>query len=138
VELERSKVIPAPAERVFEIASDVERMASWLPTTQRVRADGPDHVHVEGETGRGHYESEGLFRARPEQLRLEWGSEQTGEYAGWLQVAHQGDGSSSEVVIHLSFLEDLDEEYRAGDPESLDSGLGESLDRLAEQVAAGS
>ncbi|RZS89855.1 polyketide cyclase/dehydrase/lipid transport protein [Motilibacter rhizosphaerae] len=137
MEFERSKVVAAPAERVFDVVSDVERMPSWLPTTERAAADGADHVHVEGERGSQPYEGDGLFRAQRDQLRLEWGSDRTGEYAGWLQIHHQAQDDRSEVVIHLSFFEELDERYRASRAQAVEAELEEALDTLAEQVAAG-
>lgn len=135
MELERSKIVQGPAERVFAIASDVQHMTKWLPTTERVETDGPNHIHLEGERANAHYEGQGLLRARPEQLRLEWGSDRTGDYAGWLQVEHQGATDTSEVVLHLSFFDELDKTYRAGHGDAVAAELEEALERLAQLVA---
>ena len=73
---------------------------------------------------------------RPEQLRLEWGSENSPDYAGWLQVEHAEPGHSS-VVMHLSFLGDQPETRSHGDAAGQVRGwLDDALGRL-ERVVAG-
>ena len=134
MEFESTKVMPVPAEQVFEVASDVSRMSTWLPSTERVEETSPNVLHVEGERSAGHYENDGLYRARPEQLRLEWGSRDTGGYAGWLQVHHSGD--QSDVTIHLSFFEELDREYRGPRAEHAEQELEQALERLAGLVGS--
>jgi uncharacterized protein YndB with AHSA1/START domain len=134
MEFEHSRVLPASAEQVFGVVSDVGRMSRWLPTTSRVEEDSPNHLHVEGERSSQHYEGDGVFNVSEDQLRVEWGSDRTGEYAGWLQVHHQADPDSSEVVLHLSFFDELDEEYRAGRASAVDAEMTDALERLEEQV----
>jgi hypothetical protein len=70
-----------------------------------------------------------LFRARRDQMRLEWGTRDQGSYAGWLQVAGIGSGGS-EVTVHLSFF---DEGHDPGEP-AVREALDGSLLRLEEQV----
>ncbi|MGV9539581.1 SRPBCC family protein, partial [Streptosporangium sandarakinum] len=107
-EYERSRTMPATAEIVFDEVSDLGRLDDWLPRELHVRAEEPPAVTVhEDDTGQ---DSRGLFRAVPEQLRLEWGTRDDASYSGWLQVADSGAGGS-EVTIHLSFF---DEEPRRG------------------------
>lgn len=89
-EFEVERPMPLPAETVFAVASDVAHMAEWLPMT--VEPAGPNRLHVEGETRSGRYSASGLFGVRPEQRRVEWGSEDSDDYAGWLQVFEAGDG----------------------------------------------
>lgn len=60
-----------------------------------VEPAGPNQVHVEGESGSGRYSATGLIGVRPEQRRVEWGSQDSDDYAGWLQVAAAGDGEAS-------------------------------------------
>lgn len=110
-EFEVERGMPADAETVFAVATDVGRMSRWLP---------------------GNVEPEGTWSAEPGQLRLEWGR---GEYAGWLQVSHADPGSA--VVLHLSFGPGLPE-ARAdrAEAERLTGELRHSLDRLAVEVDA--
>jgi uncharacterized protein YndB with AHSA1/START domain len=127
-EYERSRTMPAPSEIAFQVASEVETMDRWLPTMTQVSEAEPEVLHVEGDVGGRHYEAEGLYAARPEQLRMEWGSRDTDDYSGWLQVADSGAGAS-EATMHLSF--------RGADRPSADEvekGLEAALERLAEQV----
>ncbi|GAB2465842.1 SRPBCC family protein [Streptosporangium sandarakinum] len=126
-EYERSRTMPATAEIVFDEVSDLGRLDDWLPRELHVRAEEPPAVTVhEDDTGQ---DSRGLFRAVPEQLRLEWGTRDDASYSGWLQVADSGAGGS-EVTIHLSFF---DEEH-APPAEEVHRSLDESLERLATQV----
>jgi hypothetical protein len=134
MEYEESRGMPADAEIVFDIMADVSTMASWLPTTMDVETAGPDRIHIEGDAGDRHYSTDGLFRARKEQLRIEWGSEGP-DYAGWAQVYHGGAGSS-EVNLHLSFFGDQPQSHRGRSADEVRKEMQEALARLEEQVAA--
>src|SRR5215207_1717562 len=132
MEFEESRGMPAEAEIVFDVLCNLDTMERWLPTAMQVESAGPDRVHVEGEEGDRHYDAEGLFRARPDQLRIEWGSEGP-DYAGWAQVYHSGAGSS-EVNLHLSFFGDQPQAHEGADAEQMRQGMREALDRLEEEV----
>ncbi len=125
--------MPAPADVVFDIMSDINAMQRWLPTTMEVADAGPDRVHVEGDTGGHHYATNGLFRAEKDQLRMEWGSEGP-DYAGWAQVYHEGD-DASEVNLHLSFFGKQPEAHRGAAADRTRAGMQEALERLAGEVA---
>lgn len=125
--------MPAEAEVVFDVMADVNRMEEWLPTTVDVEEAGPDLVHVSGEAGGRTYDSEGLFRAQPDQLRIEWGSHGP-DYAGWAQVYHGGAGSS-EVNLHLSFLGDQAQANGGDAAEKTRQEMREALERLEQLVA---
>lgn len=132
-EYEASRGMPAEAEIVFDVAADVERMERWLPTTVAVRSAGPDVVRVAGDSDGRHYEAEGLFRAEKDQLRLEWGSRDTGDYAGWLQIYH-GAAGSSEANLHLSFFAHQKQAHPGAEADALRAEMDEALRRLAEEV----
>lgn len=125
--------MPADAETVFGVLSDVDTMERWLPTAMQVEPAGPGKVHVEGGGDGFRYDTEGLFRARPEQLRIEWGSEGP-DYAGWAQVYHSGAGAS-EVNLHLSFFGDQPQAHRGAAAEQMHHGMREALERLEEEVS---
>jgi hypothetical protein len=130
-EYEVSRGMPAVSEVVFSTMADVERLESWLPPLIDVEPSGPDAAHVESEVG-GHHEAEGLFRASPDQLRVEWAHRGTDDYAGWLQVADSGAGSS-EVTLHLSFADDgAPARHASGQP--VEQWMRDALDQLADQV----
>ncbi|MFG3550691.1 SRPBCC family protein [Streptomyces sp. NPDC047725] len=126
-EYERSRTMPAQPEQVFDRASDVGRLDTWLPGELHVEIDEPPAVTVhEDHTDQ---DTPALLSARPEQMRLEWGTRDRGAYAGWLQVAGLDEGTS-EVTVHLSFF---DEAHDPGERAVADA-LDASLRRLEEQV----
>ncbi|MCW2870992.1 SRPBCC family protein [Actinacidiphila oryziradicis] len=126
-EFERSKTFPALPELVFDQVGEVALADRWLPHELHVRPEEPPAVTVHED--RSGEDAAGLFRAEPEQLRVEWGTRDDGRYAGWLQVAGTGSGAS-EVTVHLSFFD----ENHAPSEEIVNEALDESLDRLDEQV----
>jgi uncharacterized protein YndB with AHSA1/START domain len=135
VEIEQAKRMPAPAEAVFDVVSDVSRLHDWLPTVESAQEEGPDLVHVAGDRGGHHYDADSLFRAERDQLRVEWGTRGQGDYAGWLQIYSHDDGTS-EVNIHLSFFDELDHAVRGRRADEVEAELDAALDRLATQVSA--
>ncbi|GGV27029.1 hypothetical protein GCM10010277_08350 [Streptomyces longisporoflavus] len=119
--------MPALPEHVFDQAAEVDQMDAWLPQNLHVDAGDPPAVSVHED--RTEQDVSALLRARPEQLRLEWGTREQGDYTGWLQVAGLDEGTS-EVTVHLSFFEG------AHDPgeQAVHTALDRSLQRLEEQV----
>ncbi|MEU4836383.1 SRPBCC family protein [Streptosporangium sp. NPDC023615] len=127
-EYERSLRIAAPPEVVFDRAEDLDGLDDWLPRDLHVHAgDRPPAVTVHEDAT--DTDARALLRAERDQLRMEWGTRDTGRYAGWLQVAGIGE-EESEVTIHLSFF---DPEH-APPAEAVDRALGDSLEKLAGQV----
>lgn len=98
-EFEAERGMPAEADAVFAVVSDLDRLPEWLPEPVDVRSTGDGAVHAE--VDRRGVQADGTVQVRKEQLRVEWGH--APEYAGWLQVEHAAPGRSS-VVLHLSFL----------------------------------
>ncbi|MDL5205664.1 SRPBCC family protein [Streptomyces sp. ALI-76-A] len=126
-EYERSRTMPARPEQIFDQAAHVDQLDEWLPGTLHVRAGDPPAVTVHED--RHGEDTRALLQARPEQLRLEWGTRDQGSYAGWLQVAGL-DSGASEVTVHLSFFDAGHDPGRQAVHDALDS----SLRRLEEQV----
>ncbi|MFF8449708.1 SRPBCC family protein [Streptomyces leeuwenhoekii] len=126
-EYERSRTMPAQPEQVFDQAANVDQMETWLPDALHVHVEDPPAVTVHED--RTDQDTSALLRARPEQMRIEWGTREQGSYTGWLQVAGVGSGAS-EVTVHLSFFDDS---HDPGRQEVLDA-LDSSLSRLEEQV----
>jgi uncharacterized protein YndB with AHSA1/START domain len=127
-EFEAERGMPATAEQVFAVVSDLDRLPEWLPAPVDVRPTGDGSVHADvPERG---VDAEGTVSVRPEQLRVEWAH--APEYAGWLQVEH-AEGAHSTVLLHLSFLGDQPETHGgtpAGDVRRwLDDALA-SLERV--------
>jgi len=130
-EFEAERGMPAGADAVFVVVSDLDRLPEWLPEPVDVRFTGEGEVHADV-ADRG-VQANGTVAVRPEQLRVEWGH--APEYAGWLQVVHAAPGRSS-VVLHLSFLGDQPETRKHGSagPE-LEAWMKDCLTRLEKLVA---
>ncbi|MER6346297.1 SRPBCC family protein [Streptomyces sp. NPDC001595] len=126
-EYERSRTMSAQPEQVFDQAADVGQLDTWLPDELHVRPQALPAVTVHED--RTDEDTSALFRARPEQMRLEWGTREQGSYTGWLQVAGIGSGAS-EVTVHLSFFEDSHDPGEQAVRDALDG----SLRRLEERV----
>ncbi|MFC7894421.1 SRPBCC family protein [Streptomyces sp. NPDC057381] len=126
-EYERSRTMPAQPEQVFDQAANVGQLDTWLPRDLHVEPEEPPAVTVHED--RTDQDTSALLSARPEQMRLEWGTRDQGSYAGWLQVAGLDTGAS-EVTVHLSFF---DEDHDPGQP-AVAEALDGSLRRLEEQV----
>ena len=126
--------MPADAETVFAIVGDRAGGPVGRPAPRGGRPTGDGEVHADVESRNVH--ADGLVGVRPEQLRVEWGSEDSPDYAGWLQVQHAEEGHSS-VTMHLSFLGDQPETRRHGHAaDEVREWLDDALARL-ERVVAG-
>lgn len=137
-EFEAERRMPAEAEAVFAVVGDLDRLSEWMPAPVGIRptGDGGDASTVHADVDARDVHADGLVGVRPEQLRVEWGSESSPDYAGWLQVQHAEPGHSS-VTLHLSFLGDQPETRRHGHAaDEVREWLDESLARL-ERVVAG-
>lgn len=126
-EYERCRVMPALPEHVFDQAANVDQMDQWLPGELHVHAEELPAVTVREEGGQA--ETAAHFKARREQMRLEWGTRGDGGYAGWLQVAGL-DGGPSEVSVHLSFFAG---QHDPGE-QAVNGALDRSLERLEDRV----
>ncbi|MEV5750679.1 SRPBCC family protein [Actinoallomurus sp. NPDC052308] len=124
-EYERSRAFAAPAELVFDEAADPQTMDEWMPQEVHLEAADLPEVTVE----HGSERERALMRTERDQLRVEWGTRDTDEYAGWLQVTGI-EPDRSEAVVHLSFFD----EQHAPPRSRVEQELTESLDRLTEKV----
>ncbi|NUP04132.1 MAG: hypothetical protein HOV96_12700 [Nonomuraea sp.] len=131
-EFEATRGMPADSVIVFGVASDVDLMDRWLPRGLWVHDSGAGTVEAGGDLVHDGERHQGLFRAREDQLRVEWGGRDHPGYAGWLQVADSASGTS-EVTVHISLLDEPDSGARAEEVRGL---LDQSLDLLAEEVAS--
>lgn len=133
-EFEAERPIPADPQTVFATVADLELLPQWLPGPIAVTATDDGRLHAE--VGRRGVDAIGLVRARPAQLRLEWGSEDTPDYAGWLQVMHADPGRCS-VTLHLSFLGHQPETHGDGAADEVRRWLDDGLTRLERLVIGG-
>lgn len=126
IDVEASRRFDHPAERVWNLVSDPERLAEWVPTAAQARPAGPERVHLQGESHGHPYNLDARLTADPSTRRLEW-SDTNGSYRGWLQVVAAEDGSS--VDLHIAIPEDR---LAASDDQvaEIRHGIDETFDRL--------
>lgn len=129
-EFERERAMPAPADRVFAVAGDVDLLDRWLPEGIHVEPSGPNAAHVDV----GGTEQEATVGVQTDQRRLEWGLRGRADYTGWLQVM-AADGDRSSVVLHLSFHGDQPQNHGGAAAEEVGARLDDALDRLADLVS---
>ena len=105
-EYERSIIINADPQTIFDFVSDVRNLPRYLPTTHNAEPQGEGRVRVQGEAEGHAYDSDGKFRADPENFSLQWGSDGERQYKGWLEI--DGDDGGSQVTVHLTFGQEGD------------------------------
>ncbi|CCB72773.1 conserved protein of unknown function [Streptantibioticus cattleyicolor NRRL 8057 = DSM 46488] len=127
VDYQATRTIDARPERVFAEASDPRTLDHWLPRGVHVESARLPEVTVSH--GEPAERDRALMRTEDDRLRVEWGTRDSSEYAGWLQVA-AGAAGSSEVTVHLTFRDP----GHAPPGGQVEAALGQSLDRLADQV----
>ena len=130
-EYQQSATVKVPADRVFQLVSDVQNLPKYLPTLQRADPEGQGRVHLEGNAYGHHYEGSGSMRVDQASRRMEWGSDEGITYRGWLQVKEAG-ASSSEVTIHLSFSDapPMTKVAPAGGPDPIQQALEQTLQAI--------
>ncbi|GGP78343.1 hypothetical protein GCM10010185_60100 [Saccharothrix coeruleofusca] len=119
----RSLSMPADAENLFEIITDLENLSAWLPRGLEVERYGPNLVRL----WLPHGAVERHIAIDWENLRVVWGSDATPSYRGRVQVLRIGPHRSAVTadVVGASGI---------ADPR-VDSWLDQALHALAEVVA---
>jgi hypothetical protein len=132
-EYERSRLVQASPDDVFEFVSNPNNLATFLPTVDTVEPQAEGRVEVHGEVRGRSYEDEGWFRVDEARRRIEWGADER-TYSGWLSVA--ADDAGAQVVAHLSFAPYVTPSGRPimgepeTDPDSIEQSLEAALDSL--------
>lgn len=132
-EFERERAMPAPAEEVFGIAADVDRLNRWLPGDITVHPSEPAGLNVDVHDPDGDREEPGVLAESRDQLRLEWGHRGSPDYSGWLQVSSAEQGRSY-ATLHLSFHGDQPANHGGDAAHGVEQRLDEALANLAELV----
>jgi uncharacterized protein YndB with AHSA1/START domain len=109
---EHSGKIDAPADEVFQYLSDVRNLPHYFPEMTHAEPEGRDRRHdatavdVEGDVGGTRHESHGWFKVDPDHRRIEWGSQDTEDYHGWMTVEEQGKASSLTLNLTGPHIDD--------------------------------
>ena len=93
--------IKATPEQVFRFLSSVGNVPEFLPHIKEARLDKESHVFAVGEISGRRYEFDGYFRVTPENRHIDWGSDGTPPYRGWLEVREAGDAARLEVHLFM-------------------------------------
>ncbi len=100
-EHEKTITVHVPPERAFRYLSSVSNLPSFVPHVESVREDENDHIFGVANLDGRRYEMSGFFRADEANCRLDWESDGTPGYRGWLQIEPAG-RDESRVTVHLS------------------------------------
>ena len=100
-EHERTITVNARAEDAFRYLSSVSNLPEFVPHLRRIEEDETDHVRGTVDFGEGNrHDVSGFFRADRANLRLDWESDGTPGYRGWLQIAPAGE--RAQITVHIS------------------------------------
>ena len=103
-EYQRTMVVEAQADEVFEFVSDINNIPKYLPTVHRATLQAGDRIRVQGEVRGKPYDDDGYFRIDRASRRLEWGSDGENQYRGSMQVEEGVEEVfTSRVTVQLSF-----------------------------------
>ena len=100
-EHEKSITVGVPAANAFRYLSSLSNLPSFFPQIRAIREDEPDHIVGTAEMSGRQYEMSGFFRADEANRRLDWESDGTPGYRGWLSIAEAGTDASL-ITVHLS------------------------------------
>jgi hypothetical protein len=132
---ERSIVVQAHPDKIFDFVSKVENVPQYLPTVQKAELQSGDRIRVRGEVAGHTYDNDGYFRADKEARRLEWGSDGEKRYSGWLQVEQMEDPSTAKVIAHIAFAMSDEQQQKfaqpSGDP---DAAFNEGIDKALQSI----
>ncbi|MFD5830925.1 SRPBCC family protein [Lentzea sp. NPDC060358] len=124
----RSRSMPADAEAVFDIVSDLDNATTWLPDSVEVELSGPHLIRLWLPALHAEVGVERQIRIDWERLRITWGSETTTSCSGTLQVLRLAEDRSA-VSVRIT-----------GPPgssaASVDAWLESALDALEAVVSA--
>jgi hypothetical protein len=90
-EHERSTRVNVPAEAAFRVVSSLDSIPQFVPHIKEIREDHADEIFGVAEVDGRRWEFSGFFRVSPETRRIDWGSDGTPGYRGWMEMSSVGD-----------------------------------------------
>jgi uncharacterized membrane protein len=100
-EHERTITARVPAENAFRYLSSVSNLPSFFSQIREIHEEEDDHVWGVAEMDGRRYEMSGFFRVDEANHRLDWESDGTPGYRGWLTVEPAGP-EQAKVTVHLA------------------------------------
>lgn len=122
-----STTVDVPPAALFDYLSEVSNLPHYFTRmTSAQRGDGQE-VHTTAKMPDGkEVEGDAWFTVDNQAQRIEWGSEGPNDYHGYVDVTPSGDGSSVEVHLHTTRVEDGDSQ--------VDDGIRETLTNIKQQA----
>jgi uncharacterized membrane protein len=109
-EHERTIDLQTAPEETFRYLSSLDNLPRFLPHISEIRLEEDSHVVAFADIDGKRYEMNGFFRPSPSERRIDWGSDGTPEYRGWLRVDSGATTHSSRLVVHISMRSAASEE----------------------------
>jgi len=101
-EHERTFTVNAPQDETYRYLSSVDNLPDFVPHLESLREEEDEHVFGVANFGEGRrVEVSGFFRAYPAECRLDWESDGTPGYRGWLTIDPDGK-ERSRVTVHIA------------------------------------
>lgn len=136
-EHERTITVDASPQETFRFLSSVSNLPDFVPYLQSLRQEENDHVFGVSDFGEGRRrEVSGFFRPDEANMRLDWESDGTPGYRGWLQIGPEG-ANRSRITVHIS-MPSAAAETPPAEPglagERIERGLDSSLKAIREAI----
>src|SRR5689334_6400185 len=101
-EHERAITVDVPTEVAFRYLSSVSNLTDFVPHLRNIMEEEDNHVFGVVDFGEGRRrEVSGFFRTDEANLRLDWESDGTPGYRGWLTIQPEGQ-DRSRITVHIS------------------------------------
>ncbi len=98
---ERTFTVKVPPEEAWRYLSSVSNLPDYVPYLESMREDEPGHVFGIADYGEGRRtEVSGFFRSDEIHHRLDWESDGTPDYRGWLEIEPEG-RQQSRIMVHI-------------------------------------
>lgn len=131
----RSVVVHAPANDTFDFLSSVSSIPTYLPFIRNIEEDTDNHVFGVADMGGNRYEVSGFMRTDPAAHRIDWESDGTPGYRGWLQVSDERDDSRITVQLEVdSATSEAPPPHPGLVGDRIERELDQVLDRIRSQV----
>jgi uncharacterized protein YndB with AHSA1/START domain len=101
-DFESSVTVRVSPEEAFRFLADPGNLPRYVATMVLARPEQGERLRVAADVEGRHEEGDARFRADPQDRRVEWGSDDSRGYRGWIQVSGADGGSSVTIHLHLA------------------------------------
>ncbi len=135
-EHERTVTAHVPPENAFRYLSSVSHLPEFVPHLREIREEENDHVWGTAEMEGKRFEVSGFFRTDEASRRLDWESDGTPGYRGWMTIQPAGT-DQSRITVHLSMRSAASETpppHPGLAPERIERDLENAIGKLRETL----